>query len=59
MSLENYKLFTDFYNKTVENATDDEMHVIFGALSLAFKNMDRILAENGRGRKNKKPEKEK
>lgn len=37
MSRKNYKILTKFYREAVENATDEEMNIIFCAISLGFK----------------------
>ena len=43
MSEENYKLFKEFFDRTVEEATDQDMNVIFGALTVAFKTMKYVF----------------
>lgn len=52
MSKENYEKFKDFYDYTVENATDEDMKIIFMSIAIAAKKMTKVLAENKENGKN-------
>ena len=52
MSMENYKKFTDFYNYTVENASDEAVEYIMACIAsasaVAMKNIKKANKKNGK-----------